>query len=304
MFAKILKKIEGAYQYLIEERLIKKSKTINISSVKTICFIAGPYRNLTSLTAAIAVLHPNCQVLNHAKDRIFPHNSVDFFRNYSDSKFERFIQYAILLSQSGKRGNYGGSITFSHAFDKSLMKEIYTKRFDNSLLKKNIQCLFWKEGLYVRNHMQEHNIHPSTLIQKNKKIRFVLPIRNPLDCALSNKKTNLALIYNHLKIQSSIHDIIKTILDDFLAFFKNQKKHPKFFFHFFQHSFDSATLERFCMHLELPFDSQWEADIFRVYNIKPSYDHSESDITFYRKYVTDHFKGFPAEQKKLLQFLD
>ena len=139
----------------IEAQSLKKAKKINISSIKTVCFISGPYRNLSSLTASISALHPNCQVLNHASKRILNNSKIDFFTSYSQEKFNLFIKYAILLSKSGKRGRFGGSITFSHAFDNAILKKLYQKRFGNSLVKKDIQSLIWKECLYLEQYLKK-----------------------------------------------------------------------------------------------------------------------------------------------------
>ena len=242
MLGRIQKKIEDTYQYILEERLIKQSSKIDISSVETLCLVAGPYRNLTSLTASVAALHPNCQVLNHAKDRIFPHKKIDFFGEYSEKSFNQFMQYAILLSGSGQRGRYGGSITLSHAFDKSEVKNLFQNRYKNSLVKEDIRCLFWKEGLHLKNHLLEKEVDVLELIKHNDKIRYILPIRNPLDCAMSNQKTNLALIFNQISDQSTLQDIIKAILDEFLIYFQNQKKRIVHFFHFYEHTFDKNVL--------------------------------------------------------------
>ena len=301
---RIQKKIEDTYQYILEERLIKQSSKIDISSVETLCLVAGPYRNLTSLTSSVAALHPNCQVLNHAKDRIFPHKKVDFFGEYSEKSFNQFMQYAILLSGSGQRGRYGGSITLSHAFDKSEVKHLFQNRYKNSLVKEDIRCLFWKEGLHLKNHLLEKEVDVLELIKHNDKIRYILPIRNPLDCAVSNQKTNLALIFNQISDQSTLQDIIKAILDEFLIYFQNQKKSTSHFFHFYEHTFDKNVLEKFCEYMSLPFDDQWYDDVIKIYNIKPSYNHSPDDINFYKKYVSEIFSEFPIESKQLLKFVE
>ncbi|MGY8987375.1 MAG: hypothetical protein ACKVG7_02340 [Flavobacteriales bacterium] len=304
MLGRIQKKIEDTYQYILEERLIKQSSKIDISSVETLCLVAGPYRNLTSLTASVAALHPNCQVLNHAKDRIFPHKKIDFFGEYSEKSFNQFMQYAILLSGSGQRGRYGGSITLSHAFDKSEVKNLFQNRYKNSLVKEDIRCLFWKEGLHLKNHLLEKEVDVLELIKHNDKIRYILPIRNPLDCAMSNQKTNLALIFNQISDQSTLQDIIKAILDEFLIYFQNQKKRIAHFFHFYEHTFDKNVLEKFCEYMSLPFDDQWCDDVIKIYNIKPSYNHSPDDINFYKKYVSEIFSEFPIERKQLLKFVE
>jgi hypothetical protein len=303
MIQKIILKIRSIYFFLKQEREIRKSNDIDISDIKTICLVFGPYRNLTSLSATMAVLHPNCQVLNHAQRRILPHKKVNFFMNYSETRFNRFIKYAIQISLSGKRGIVGGSILHSHAFDKLDVKEKYKNRFGDKLLKEKINCLFWKEGLHLQNHFLENNINTIDLINKNKKIVFILPIRNPLDCAMSNQNTGMSNIFHQINPNSTYQEILKSILDNFLLFFNNQKQLSSNFFHYYQHSFNESTLKEFCNYLDLPFDERWKNDVLDIYNIKESYPHKKEDIDFYEEYVSTNFKDFPDEMEKLLQFI-
>ena len=303
MIQKIILKIKSTYSLIKQEREISKSDVIDISDVKTLCLVFGPYRNLTSLSAAMAVLHPNCQVLNHAQSKILPYKKVNFFKNYSDSKFSKFLKYAIFLSLSGERGRLGGSILFSHAFDKSDVKEKYITRFGDSLLKKKINCLFWKEGLHLKNYFLENNTNTLDLINKNKKIVFLLPIRNPLDCAMSNQNTGMSNIFHQINFNSTFQEILKAILDEFLLFFNYKKKLDSNFFHYYQHSFDESTLKEFCNYLNLPFDERWKADVLNIYNIKASYPHKKEDIEFYKNYVTNNFQEFPVEMENLLKFV-
>ena len=303
MIQKIILKIRSSYSFLKQEREIRRSIDIDISDIKTICLVFGPYRNLTSLSAAMAVLHPNCQVLNHAKRRILPHKKVNFFMRYSETRFNSFIKYAIHLSLSGKRGLVGGSVLHSHAFDKLDVKEKYKNRFGDKLLKEKINCLFWKEGLHLQNHFLENNINTIDLINKNKKIVFILPIRNPLDCAMSNQNTGMSNIFHHINPNSTYQEILKSVLDNFLLFFNYQKKLSSNFFHYYQHSFNESTLKEFCNYLDLPFDERWKNDVLDIYNIKESYPHKKEDIDFYEEYVSTNFKDFPDEMEKLLQFI-
>jgi hypothetical protein len=303
MIQKIILKIRSIYFFLKQEREIRKSNDIDISDIKTICLVFGPYRNLTSLSATMAVLHPNCQVLNHAQRRILPHKKVNFFMNYSETRFNRFIKYAIQISLSGKRGIVGGSILHSHAFDKLDVKEKYKNRFGDKLLKEKINCLFWKEGLHLQNHFLENNINTIDLINKNKKIVFILPIRNPLDCAMSNQNTGMSNIFHHINPNSTYQEILKSVLDNFLLFFNYQKKLSSNFFHYYQHSFNESTLKEFCNYLDLPFDERWKKDVLDIYNIKESYPHKKEDIEFYKEYVSTNFKDFPDEMENLLQFI-
>ena len=221
----------------------------------------------------------------------------------SENRFNSFIKYAIHLSLSGKRGLEGGSILHSHAFDKSDVKEKYKNRFGDKLLKEKINCLFWKEGLHLQNHFLENNINTLDLIKKNKKIVFILPIRNPLDCAMSNQNTGMSNIFHKINHNSTYQEILKSILDDFLLFFSYQKQLSFNFFHYYQHSFNESTLKGFCNYLDLPFDERWKNDVLDIYNIKESYPHKKEDIDFYEEYVSTNFKDFPDEMEKLLQFI-
>ena len=189
----------------IEKELdLLESKKIDIAPIQTVCMTLGPYRNLTTLTASVLFLHPNCQVLNHAGNRIFGDKQLDFIANYNNEIFEAFTQYAIYISQKGTRGDSGGSITLSHAFDKQYsMKDIFNAA-NSCLLKQNITALFWKESLRTSNHIRRHNVDLSRLFKLNRQIRFLLPIRNPLDCAVSNLKTGKVNIFQNEDKHSDI----------------------------------------------------------------------------------------------------
>lgn len=99
------------------------------NNLKTACFALGPYRNLTTLTAALLFLHPRCQVPNHGSDRILPNPDVNFLIEYGTEKFDAFVRYAIELSAEGTRGRHGGSIMLSHAFDDPQIQETYNHIF-------------------------------------------------------------------------------------------------------------------------------------------------------------------------------
>ena len=68
---------------------------VDVDAVRTVCLMLGPYRNLTTLTAAIVGLHPNCQVLNHGGMQVFRNNTINFLGDYSDERFEAFIRFAV-----------------------------------------------------------------------------------------------------------------------------------------------------------------------------------------------------------------
>src|SRR5689334_13648080 len=91
--------IDHQWQKMADNIDLILSSFIDISECKSVCLALGPYRNLTTLTAATLFLHPNCQVLNHGGMRIFGNLQVDFLsNNYSEERFNRFVQYAIRIS--------------------------------------------------------------------------------------------------------------------------------------------------------------------------------------------------------------
>lgn len=302
MIGKWLAKRQKAKRYKAEQKLINASKRFDISTIDTLVCLAGPYRNLTTLTASIAALHPNCQVLNHAQERILPHQEVDFFSDYSSERWTQFLQYALSLSIGGERGRNGGSILHSHAFDHGKVKSLYQNRYGNALIKERVVSMLWKEGLYLSNHLNKHNVTPLRLIEKQPKLRFVLPIRNVLDCAVSNKNTTLAYIFNDIDQNSSMEEIVSAILDEYVMFFKNQKENPSHFFHYFEHGFDKETLMAYCLFAKIPFDEQWAEEVLSIFEMKSSYEHSDKLTQHYKTVVVEKFEEFPEIKTKLLAF--
>lgn len=57
------------------------------------------------------------------------------------------------------------------------------------LIKRKIECLFWKESLTTSNYIKSNKIDLGELFRKLKRLKFLMHIRNPLDCAVSNLKT-------------------------------------------------------------------------------------------------------------------
>ena len=65
-----------------------KSSTLRL---RTVGLILGPYRNLTTLTASVLSLHPECQALNHAGPRLLK-GRLDFIQDVR--RLDRFCNAA------------------------------------------------------------------------------------------------------------------------------------------------------------------------------------------------------------------
>jgi hypothetical protein len=275
----------------------------NITNCKTVCLTLGPYRNLTTLTAAVLFLHPNCQVLNHAGDRIFGNNEVNFLINYSRNKFDNFIEFATKISSGGKRGDYGGSITLAHAFDSRYpLKEIFQKSGQN-MVKNRIDCLFWKESLRISNFIREYQVDLQLIFNKEERLRFLMPIRNPLDCAKSNLKTGHAYRFANVNRSSSIEEVLLAVLNEIHWFARYKEMFPNRFFYFFEHSISRNMLEDLTKFLMLDKDETWLRNAESVMISKSTYEYDKILIDYYQENVERLFSDLPDLKEQLLQFI-
>lgn len=273
-----------------------------IENLKSVCLFLGPYRNLTTLTAGILSLHPTCQVLNHGMKRVFPRPGDNFLVRDSRDGFQRFLRAALRLSQGGRRGDEGGAITLSHAFDHGAMRDAYRRRYGESLLKEDIQCLVWKESLRTSNTIRNHGVDPGALFARNPELRFLMPIRNPMDTARSNLRTGHHEIFRALD-EKSPGGILDAVLEEIAWFLDQQKLHPDRFFCYHENEFGEPTLADLAGFLEIPLDAAWIREALSCYHIQSAYTHDEAILAQYRRCVDLHFTRHPRHRRKLLEFL-
>jgi hypothetical protein len=270
-------------------------------SIRSVCLAVGPYRNLTTLIAAALSLHPNCQVLNHAGMRIF-NADIDFLTRYSSIKFEKFIEIAIRASGGGRRGDFGGSITFSHAFDELYAtRSIFSKR-NYPLIKEEIISFFWKESHRMTNFIRDNKIHLESVLCKEPRLRFLMPIRNPLDCAVSNLKTGHYKYFQHLKTSPSVADITEGILELIRWFVCLQKEFPEQFFLFFENSISRAMLLDLAHFLDIEPNNIWLEDASSIMLSKSRYDHDVELVQYYHNMVDRLLCDFPTIRDQLHKF--
>jgi tetratricopeptide (TPR) repeat protein len=290
---------------LKEKRLLLRfiSENVNIDDIKSVCLILGPYRNLTSLTAAVLFLHPSCQVLNHAAMRILHKNELNFFmNNYDIKKFNSFLKYAICISEGGKRGPFGGSITLEHSFDRDNIRRSYRNRYGDSLIKEEIRCFIWKESSKISNLMKQNNINLEEIFLNNNKLKFLMPIRNPLDCAESNMTTGHKIFISDLNQNSSFEEVLECIIKEFSWFINLQRKYPERFFHFFENSFTEKILLNLANFLNINQDGEWIKSALSNFQITKKYAHAQGRITFYKNLVNKYLKDCPEDLEKFLLF--
>jgi len=296
--------LKAAYAQLGAWSEQSAARRVTIRECETVCLALGPYRNLTTLTAATLFLHPHCQVLNHAGARIYGNSQVDFLSAWSPKRFERFVQLAITLSNGGERGDLGGSITHSHAFDAHYaMKERFTKT-GLGLTKESIHCLFWKESLHTSNLLREKEIDLATILQAENRLRFLLPIRNPMDCAISNIKSGTAQIFRGYHPGYTVYDTVAAILDEIHWFAGYQARFPNRFFHYLEHSISREMLVDLADFLKLSPTECWLADALSVMVPQSAYEHDSRLHAFYAELIEEKFGHYPTLRTALLAFTE
>ena len=269
--------------------------------IRSACIFLGPYRNLTTLTAAVLSLHPTCQVLNHAGFRIFEEDRLNFLREYTDGRFRRFLQYVVDESQGGRGGDDGGAITHSHAFRSERVRDAYRGRFGSSLLKDRVECVVWKESLGVSNYLRNQNIDLDKLLAANKQLRFLLPIRNPLDCAVSNCKTGHAKRFANTNAEDP-HDVLRAILEEIKWFRHWSRKHPNRFFAYCQFEMDPVCLQKLSEFLSIECDSRWVRDALSCFQLTPSYEHDSDFVALFQRLLDEFSEIDPEFAEKLRRF--
>jgi hypothetical protein len=288
----------------LDEHNLIASRSVDIQDCRTVCLALGPYRNLTTLTAATLFLHPNCQVLNHAGARVFGNDDVDFLSAYSKERFDRFIQYAIQISAGGIRGDFGGSIIHSHAFEPHHdMQQKYIERGEK-LIKRQINCLFWKESLATSNLIRDRKIDLGAIFAQEDRLKFLMPIRNPLDCAISNLNTGHVDRFQGLGNKPTITEVLRAILAEIHWFASLKEQFPDRFFYFFEHSISAEMIANLADFLKLDADETWLSDARSVMISKSNYQHGADLLEHYRNSVRQQFSRQPVLMGQLLEFVD
>jgi hypothetical protein len=269
----------------------------------TICAFLGPYRNLTTLTASLLSLHPQCRVLNHGGFRILAERQLNIFQSPNRDTFRQFCQYAIDQSCGGSGGDDGGSIVHSHSFQNEEIKRAYYNRFPTGKPLEQMESLIWKESLTVTNHLRQRQVDISAVFAANPKLRFLMPIRHPLDCAMSNVKTGHAKRFRGRRSQS-VAQVLEAVLFEIADFHVHLQRFPDRYFSFFQYEMDAALLQRLARFLGVTEDPQWLQDAVAACKVKKPYEHEESLVASYRQQVARFFAHDEKLASQLLEFVN
>ena len=273
-----------------------------IDGLETVGIFLGPYRNLTTLSAAILYLHPECQVLNHAGPRVLKDPALNFLTDYEEDKFRAFCHFGLTMSQGGARGSYGGSVLLAHAYaDHGPMRRAYLQRFGATTRKPEVKSLVWKESQRVTHLLRSDAADLEELLARNARLRFLLPIRNPIDCAHSLARLGMTRVYGE-QTQGQVLHVLDMILDDMHWFLEWQVRYPRRFFHFYQNQLNADTLNDLAAFLKLSQDQRWVGDTLSIYRLRPPYEYEQGVRAHYQQRVEQLFGARPDILEDFLSF--
>ena len=292
---------------LVEAKIreVEPGAEITPEQLESVCILLGPYRNLTTLTCSVLSLHPQCVVLNHAGLRTLKNRRLNFLANYTPDKFGEFVRYAGFASRGGMRGTYGGDIRLSHAFDREPMQQAHARL--RSAGRGPARCLVWKDSHLVTNFLRSARVDVPRLLQRNDKLRFLLPIRNPIDCAISNLRMGHVKFFGmHHAISpaSPLEDVVAAVLDEiawFLALREGSGR-PERFFLYFEHAMGRAVLEQLLQFLGLPADEAYLAVAAEVFEASGERRKEARIVDLYADQVRQKFSRYPEMRDALLRF--
>ena len=281
-----------------EKEIITGGVDDNVEKIEKVCLILGPYRNLTTLIVGVMALHPNIQVMNHGMKTLFDKKfDANFLVDYSPDIFDNFKHAAMARSTVMVKGILGGSILASHAYEPkySLYKE-YKSRYNNLLMKNNPTCLVWKESLRSLNIIRLLPKPKLDKLMQNPQLCFIMPIRNPLDTAISHLTSfdEHISLYGINPAEATRISILDAILKSISDVFKLQSEYGQdkvmiIFASDLTHNIlkTAIVMEKF---LGIGLDKIWEESAERNLIItKSKYNHDWSIIDFYLSQIKKLF---------------
>jgi hypothetical protein len=266
--------------------------------IDTVAVVLGPYRNLTTLTASALALHPQVQVLNHAAERLWQAPEADFLSWPDEAHLRPFIEKALVASTGGKRGQHGGSILMSHAFDEESLQGLYAARFGDLLLKPDARVLVWKDSMLVQKKLMARQGAINQVLDALPQVRFLLPIRHPLDCAVSNiKNQHVIAILDRMETDLSI--VLDAVLDVLAWALTQADQRPDRFFIFTEGQSAQAMLPQLRDFLGLEVDQRWLDDAVSAFAVRPK-ARDPQQMALFRAKAQDRLGAWPDVLNRLL----
>jgi hypothetical protein len=279
-----------------------RSELDRAREIDTVILPLGPYRNLTTMTAALYALHPNAVALNHAAERVFG-SAIDPFSDLGEDRWLNFKAGAVRLAQQGRSGDFGGSVLLSHAFGAPELTRVYQARFGTTILKPKTTALFWKDSMRLQKRITSQKGLLEDLLARQPQVRFLFPVRNPMDCARSNLQTRHA---RHLAPEGAgIEIVLRKILEALSWFRHYQRANPDRFFSFTELEIDPSFPGRIAQFSSLPAPASWaEEDSPKAISVVRRSAHPPELISLYSELIADLFATDPDMRLRLERLIE
>jgi len=277
-----------------------------LGNLRTVCLMVGPNRNLASLAALLVYLHENGAAVNHAGRRVFSKKEIDIWHDDSKECFDLFCRYLEFLSKRGMRGQTGGSILHSNAVaDHPKVKLLVESRFPDPDLKPEIHSLVWKEPLMLYKFLAKDMARTHDFLAKHPEIKLLLPIRNPLDCAISNKNLgNRWLRKAYGLSEFSLESVLEALFRIYYTFFKLQEAYPDRCLAFFENECNEEFLNALAKFLGLTPDQTWISDCLQVWKVSKHYEWQLAWKNCYQELCGRYFADQPKIKGRFLTALN
>ncbi len=213
-----------------------------------------------------------------------------------------FCRRRVGASAGGERGQHGGSITRSHAFGPRFRTaEIYRQRYGEQLVKDEIHSVFWKESYRTTRFIRENQVDLPALLTRNEKLRFLMPIRYPLDCARSSLKSGHAIAFVDEDEPQPMRPLVAAILDQIVWFFQWQDRFPDRFFWFSENGFEQSTVEALAAFLSVDAEPRWCDSALDAFEVERRYEYRPAMIEYYHQTVQDKLGDRPQIAERLMK---
>ncbi len=289
-------------EFLWQKSYMEASASSRLSDLRSLCFMVGPNRNLASLVALLIYLHKNGEAVNHAGSRIFPKKEIDIWHQCSENRFDLFCRYLEFLSSRGMRGQTGGSIRYSNAVaDHPEAKQLVLNRFPDLNRRSPVHALVWKEPLMIYKFLASDGMKTVELLKCYQKIKLLLPVRNPLDCAISNKNLGERWLKRAYGLTDfSLESVLEALFKIYHSFFTWSKTYPGRCMALFENECSENTLSQLAQFLSLEHDPAWIVDCLQVWKVNQHYRWEKSWLEYYKILCDRYFSDVPEIKNRFL----
>ena len=95
-------------------------------------------------------------------------------------------------------------------------------------MKPDASCLVWKDSMRIQNRLMAREATLPSLLAGVPDARFILPVRQPLDCALSNIRTGKSQTLL-ARASDSLPDVLDAVLAAIVWVLKQRDRWPERF---------------------------------------------------------------------------